>query len=76
MIVDAYKECPCGSGKKVKFCCSADIVNELDKVVRAMLGDQRRSALDQVERLDRSGSSNFRMGTNSCFLILSRPNLK
>lgn len=51
MIVDAYKDCPCGSGKKIKFCCSADIVNDLDKVVRAMAGDQRRSALDQVERL-------------------------
>lgn len=50
MIVDTYKECPCGSGKRVKFCCSADITSDLEKVLRSMAGDQRRAALDQIER--------------------------
>ena len=43
--------CPCGSGKKVKFCCSADIVDDLARVVRMMEGDQRAAALDTVEKL-------------------------
>jgi len=51
MIVDAYSVCPCGSGKKMKFCCSADLIPEIDKIIRAMVGDQRKSALDQIDRL-------------------------
>ena len=34
MTLDLYQFCPCGSGKKVKFCCSRDIVHELDRVLR------------------------------------------
>ena len=34
MPIDKYQPCPCGSGKKIKFCCSADIVAELDEAHR------------------------------------------
>src|SRR6185436_1718252 len=51
MAFDAYSVCPCGSGKKLKFCCCKDIVHELDKVIRAIEGDQRVAALDQINRL-------------------------
>ncbi len=51
MALDPYAPCPCGNGQKIKFCCSADIINELDKVLRAVEGDQRASALDQINRL-------------------------
>ena len=51
MALDLYKQCPCGSGKKVKFCCSKDIVGELEKVMRAVEGEQRAAALDQVNKL-------------------------
>ena len=40
MALDHYSLCPCGSGKKIKFCCSNDILPELEKVVRAIEGDQ------------------------------------
>ena len=51
MTLDTYQPCPCGSGKKIKFCCSHDIVSELDKVLRTLAGDQRVAAMDQVGKL-------------------------
>lgn len=51
MALDPYQLCPCGSGKKIKFCCSKDIVTELDKVIRAVQGEQRVSALSSVDKL-------------------------
>jgi hypothetical protein len=51
MTLDQYQPCPCGSGKKIKFCCCKDIVQGLDKVMRAVEGEQRVAALDQVNRL-------------------------
>jgi tetratricopeptide (TPR) repeat protein len=51
MALDPYRICPCGSGKKAKFCCSKDILTELDKVIRAIDGEQRVAALDQVVKL-------------------------
>ena len=51
MALDAYSLCPCGSGKKVKFCCSRNIIQELDKVQRALEGKQRVAALGQLNQL-------------------------
>ena len=51
MAVDPYRQCPCGSGKKMKFCCSKDILSDLDQVLRAIEGDQYLAALDQVTKL-------------------------
>lgn len=51
MALDPYQLCPCGSSKKIKFCCSKDIVNELDKVIRAVQGEQRVAALSSVAKL-------------------------
>jgi hypothetical protein len=51
MALDRYKLCPCGSGDKVKFCCSKDIVPELEKVLRTVEGEQRVAALDQIDKL-------------------------
>jgi tetratricopeptide (TPR) repeat protein len=50
MALDPYAPCPCGNGQKIKFCCSADITHELDKILRAIEGDQRAAALDQLNR--------------------------
>lgn len=50
MALDPYAPCPCGNGQKIKFCCSADITHELDKILRAIEGEQRASALDQLNR--------------------------
>lgn len=49
MAVDPYAPCPCGSGKKLKFCCS-DLVHEIEKVQRMLEGDQPRAALAHLEQ--------------------------
>lgn len=49
MAVDLYGPCPCGSGKKLKFCCS-DLVGEIEKIHRMIEGDQMRAALAHVEQ--------------------------
>ena len=51
MAIDSYALCPCGSGKKVKFCCSKDILHELEKPLRALAGEQYFAALDQTTKL-------------------------
>lgn len=51
MALDPYAPCPCGNGQKIKFCCSADLTHELDKILRAIEGEQRAAALDQLNRL-------------------------
>lgn len=50
MALDPYAPCPCGNGQKIKFCCSADITHELDKILRAIEGEQRAAALDMLGR--------------------------
>ncbi len=49
MSVDPYALCPCGSGKKLKFCCS-DLASEIEKIHRMIEGDQPRAALQHVEQ--------------------------
>src|SRR5262245_47938604 len=49
MAVDPYASCPCGSGKKVKFCCS-DLVGDIEKIHRMIEGDQPRAALRHAEQ--------------------------
>jgi len=51
MSIDPYKLCPCGSGKKVKFCCSKDITGDLEKVQRLLDGNQNVACLDLVNLL-------------------------
>lgn len=50
MALDPYAPCPCGNGQKIKFCCSADITSELDKILRAIEGEQRAAAIDMLNR--------------------------
>ena len=49
MAIDPYTFCPCGSGKKLKFCCS-DVVADIEKIHRMIEGDQPRAALRHVEQ--------------------------
>ncbi len=49
MSVDPYAMCPCGSGKKLKFCCS-DLVADIEKIHRMVEGDQPRAALQHAEQ--------------------------
>lgn len=51
MPLDVYAPCPCGSGKKVKFCCAAEIVKELGEVIEMIEADQRIAAVDRLTHL-------------------------
>ncbi len=50
MAIDPYSPCPCGSGKKLKFCCS-DLATEIEKVQQMVDGEQPHAALKHVEQL-------------------------
>lgn len=50
MSIDPYAPCPCGSGKKLKFCCS-DLAGDLEKIEKLISGEQPHAALRHIERL-------------------------
>ena len=54
MALEPNDFCPCGVGNKVKFCCSADIVRDLDKVTRSIEGNQYAAALTTLSTLEGS----------------------
>ncbi len=51
MSLDPYQPCPCGSGKKIKFCCSKDIISDLGKVLELLDADQRVACVTQIDKL-------------------------
>jgi tetratricopeptide (TPR) repeat protein len=52
MAIDLYALCPCGSGKKIKFCCR-DLAGEIGKIERMMEAGQRQACLEHIELLER-----------------------
>lgn len=50
MAINPYSPCPCGSGKKLKFCCG-DLATEIEKIYQMIQGDQPRGALKHLEQL-------------------------
>lgn len=50
MSIDPYALCPCGSGKKLKFCC-IDLKSELEKIHRMIEGDQIVACVDYLATL-------------------------
>ena len=69
MSVDIYSPCPCGSGKKLKFCCHA-IADEMDRIIRLVEGNQPRVALQQLEVLAKKHPENPWIGTTRGMLLL------
>lgn len=51
MSVDKYAVCPCGSGKKIKFCKCKDSVAQLDRVLSMVEGGQIVPALDLLSSI-------------------------
>ncbi len=64
MDIDIYQQCPCYSGKKIKFCCGKDIVAELKQIVSKFESNQALSALDQIDRVI------AKQGEKDCLLTL------
>ena len=51
MTLDAHIYCPGGTGKKIKHCACRDIIGDLEKIMRAMEGNQRIAALGHINRV-------------------------
>ncbi len=51
MTVDTYAICPCGSGKKIKFCKCKDSVHQLDEVMSMIEGGQVVPSLDRLANI-------------------------
>lgn len=51
MTVDTYATCPCGSGKKIKFCKCKDSVGLLDEVMQMIEGGQVVPSLDRLSNI-------------------------
>lgn len=69
MPLAPYDPCPCGSGKKLKFCCQA-IADEMDRALRLMEGNQPRVALQQLEALARKNPANTWIGTTRALILI------
>jgi hypothetical protein len=50
--IDVYQPCPCGSGRKLKFCCHA-IVSEMIKVSELQESHQHQAALNLLETIEK-----------------------
>jgi tetratricopeptide (TPR) repeat protein len=50
MAIDPYAPCPCGSGKKLKFCCT-DLATDIEKISKLVASEQPHAALKHVEQL-------------------------
>lgn len=53
MTTDVYAPCPCGSGKKLKFCCHA-VIDEMEKVARLLENRQSRMAHQLLDTIEKS----------------------
>jgi thioredoxin-like negative regulator of GroEL len=48
MSLDQYSLCPCGSGKKIKFCKCNEQLAEMQAIQRMIAGQQNVAALDRI----------------------------
>jgi len=70
MDIDVYQHCPCHSGKKIKFCCGKDVVNDLNEIVAKNKGGQPLAALSQLERvIEKHGPLNCLLTIQTHILI-------
>ena len=51
MSVDLYAVCPCGNGKKIKFCKCKDSVGQMDQVLTMIEGGQVVPGLDRLKSI-------------------------
>ena len=70
MSMDAYTICPCGSGKKLKFCCQSISV-EMDKVERLIDNHQPRMALQVLDKLAKTHDKNPWVVTRQAASLMS-----
>jgi tetratricopeptide (TPR) repeat protein len=61
--------CPCGTGKKIKFCCP-DLLQELEKIDRMLEGEQNRACVQYIEQLQKTHPD------RACLMALKGPVLR
>jgi len=69
MPLDAYDPCPCGSGKKLKFCCH-ELLDGMRKVLRFQENQQTRMALQSLEALENDHPGNSWIITTRAVILL------
>ena len=57
MAVDLYAPCPCGSGKKFKWCC-VDVWGQIEKVYETFSNGQAETALIQMREIQKAHPEN------------------
>jgi tetratricopeptide (TPR) repeat protein len=51
MPIDHYSPCPCGSGKKLKFCKCVENPQDFEKLIKLIEGGQEVAALDRINQM-------------------------
>ena len=69
MALEPYDPCPCGNGKKFKFCCQP-IIEELKAVERLIAEKQPKQALLAAEKLEPEHSTNPLLLRNKIMALL------
>lgn len=69
MAMDVYEPCPCGSGKKLKFCCVA-LADEMERIGRLIDNGQTRQAQQLLEQLDHKHPGNPWVITTRAIVLL------
>ncbi len=69
MPLNPYDPCPCGSGKKLKFCCQ-NIADEMERIGRLSEGNQPRVALQQLDNLARKFPEKSWIATSRALILL------
>lgn len=64
MDIDSYQQCPCQSGKKIKFCCGKEVIHDLDEILSKTSSGQTQAALDQLDR------TIAKAGPKDCLLVI------
>ncbi|NLE40177.1 MAG: hypothetical protein GX621_19355 [Pirellulaceae bacterium] len=67
-LMDSYDRCPCGSGKKIKFCCS-DLLADFKTLEKMRTGDQLRAALQHVESIESADKPRAALLVNKIALL-------
>ncbi|MCA8995924.1 MAG: hypothetical protein KDA80_03035 [Planctomycetaceae bacterium] len=73
--MDPYAPCPCGSGKKVKFCCQA-ILPEMEKIQRLQENNQPRMAIQLIDKLREKHPENGWLVTQRAMALLNERRLE
>lgn len=70
MSIDQYAPCPCGNGKKIKFCKCVDNTQDLEKVYKLIQGGQAVAALDRINQLLQNAPNSAWLLATKCELTL------